>query len=143
VNTSPHKSGGTDYCRPFPPRATPGRQPSRKFSAPSNKEKPRQFWGAAFWFERRRLNLTEPLRSFCPSFSLAEGLVVIASHRQLVPIIGATPFGDTGVDNDSASLVCEDRHWSFPNSLKVHIANLGTAPSPGCVADHNLHDNRQ
>jgi hypothetical protein len=26
------------------------RQTSRKFSAPSNKEKPRQFGGAAFWF---------------------------------------------------------------------------------------------
>jgi hypothetical protein len=31
-------------------RSTRRRQTSRKFSAPSNKEKPRQFGGAAFWF---------------------------------------------------------------------------------------------
>jgi hypothetical protein len=34
----------------LPTRSTRCRQTSRKFSAPSNKEKPRQFGGAAFWF---------------------------------------------------------------------------------------------
>jgi hypothetical protein len=38
------------------------------------------------------LNLTEPLRSFCPGFNLAEGPVVIALRSQLVPIFGATAF---------------------------------------------------
>jgi hypothetical protein len=55
------------------------------------RKKPRQFGGAAFCWTTN-LNLTEPLRSFCPGFNLAEGPVVIALRSQLVPIFGATAF---------------------------------------------------
>jgi hypothetical protein len=55
------------------------------------RKKPRQLGGAAF-VRTTNLNLTEPLRSLCPGFNLAEGLVVIALRSQLVPIFGATAF---------------------------------------------------
>jgi hypothetical protein len=108
-------------------------RPSRKFSVRSNrevaaiaittprKEKAAPVGGAAFC-SGDELNLTEPLRGFCPCFGLAEGQVVIASHRQLVPIIGATPFCDTGFDSDSAGLVCEGQHGHSPILWKFTLA---------------------
>lgn len=119
------------------------RRPSRKFSARLNREsrgyrdhhhqkrkKPRLL-GARLLCSGDRLNLTEPLRSFCPSFSLAEGLVVIASHRRLVPIFGAPPFCDTGLDIDTARPF-ECRH-DFSTPLEVHAGNLGRHRLPAVL----------
>jgi hypothetical protein len=55
-------------------------------------EKSRANSGARLFVRTTNLNLTEPFRSFCPGFNLAEGPVVIALRSQLVPIIGATAF---------------------------------------------------
>ena len=55
-------------------------------------EKSRANSGARLFVRTTNLNLTEPLRSFCPGFNLAEGPVVIALRSQLVPIFGATAF---------------------------------------------------
>jgi hypothetical protein len=63
----------------------------------TTKEKAASVGGAAFC-SGDRLNLKEPLQEFCLQFGLGSGQVVsvIASRRQLVPIISATPFCDTG-----------------------------------------------
>jgi hypothetical protein len=58
--------------------------------------KSRTHWErAAFCFGTTGLNLTEPLHGFRPGFSLAEGLVIVTSRRQLVQAIGAAPLSDT------------------------------------------------
>jgi hypothetical protein len=61
-----------------------GSQPPQEKAAPIR-------W-RGFFVRTANLNLTE-LRSFCPGFNLAEGLMVIALRcRQLIPIFGATAF---------------------------------------------------
>jgi hypothetical protein len=72
-----------------------------------NKEKATPVGGAAFCSGDRLM--TEPLHEFYLRFGLGsrQVVIVIGSHRQLVPIIGATPFCDTGFDSASAGLVCE------------------------------------
>jgi hypothetical protein len=75
----------------------------------TRKEKAAPVGGAAFC-SGDRLALTEPLDEFCLGFDLGSGLqvvIVVALHRQLVPIFGATPFCDMGLDSGSTGLVCE------------------------------------
>jgi hypothetical protein len=86
-----------DAIAPLPPNGC-------KSSAASNKEKPRQSAARLFCSDDGS-NLTEPLHEFCLSFGLGRRLVVIviASRRQLVPVVGAAPFCDTGLDIDTAS----------------------------------------
>jgi hypothetical protein len=87
-----------DAIAPLPPTGC-------KSSAASNKEKPRQSAARLFCSDDGS-NLTEPLHEFCLSFGLGSRLlvvIVIASRRQLVPVVGAAPFCDTGLDIDTAS----------------------------------------
>jgi hypothetical protein len=55
------------------------------------KKKPRRL-GSRLFVRGDRLNLTEPLHEFCLGFGSGQVVIVIASHRQLAPIIGATAF---------------------------------------------------
>jgi len=68
-----------------------------------NKQKPRALGACGFLIVGTAgLNQTEPLHGFCAGFSLAEGLVIVTSRRQLVQAIGAAPLNDTGVDINAA-----------------------------------------
>ena len=51
------------------------------------------------------VTLPEPPRGFCLGFGLAEGKVVIAWYRQLIPVLEATTFGDPPCDSDPAGPV--------------------------------------
>jgi hypothetical protein len=63
----------------------------KKWLQPPQEKSRANLWARLF-VRTANLNLTEPLRSFCPGFNLAEGPVVIALRSQLVPIFGATAF---------------------------------------------------
>lgn len=85
------------------------------------------------------LNLAKPLRGFCFGFDLTEGQVVIAEHRQLVPV-GTTLLCDTPCDSDPAGPVDEDvRHGCLRFRLQSR-----TAPKPWlCWASQNLRFSMQ
>lgn len=51
------------------------------------------------------VTLPEPPRGFCLGVGLAEGRVVITWYRQLIPVLGATTFGNPPCDNNPAGPV--------------------------------------
>ena len=65
------------------------------------------------------IDLPEPLRGFCLGFSLAEGHVVIAWYRQLIPALWATLFRDTCCDSGPARPVHEGVTHGYPHFLGV------------------------
>ena len=67
---------------------------------------------------------------------------MIASRRQLVPVIGAAPLCDVAFDSGSAGPVDEGEHGRSLLLWKFMRGNLGRRSPPGCDGGHKLRDNR-
>src|SRR5262245_27527120 len=79
-----------------------------------------------------KLDETKPLSGLCPSLDLAKGRVVVASKRQLGPILGPVMFCNTCRDGNPAGLVNKAvRHGCL-------LSIQSTAHTEGAIGSLNL-----